>query len=101
MESKIIKEQPLYSYYGCCADEDFGDSYTIELYKEDLINVEVGKEWWCHEQDRYPNRTHEWTVTARVIHVEEDTIYLHCFSDDQRQDDYDELLAIELHQKLS
>lgn len=95
MEKRIVKEQPLYSFYGCCAGESFGDEFTIELFKEDLEKAEIGDEWTCCDQDRYPNRTREWTVTAKVVFRDEKNIYLHCYDDDDK--DYDELVAIELH----
>lgn len=96
MKTKIVKEQPLYSYYGCCADENWGYEQTIELYRNDLEKAEIGQEWVCDDQDRYPNRNQEWQVIAKVVYRDEKNIYLHCYCTNNDYSNYDELVAIEL-----
>lgn len=93
METKVVKEKALYSYYGCCSSEEWGYEQTIELFHDDLIKAKVGKKWFCTDQDRYPNRTMEWTVTVEVVYRNDSNIYLHCYDSIE---EYDELIAIEL-----
>lgn len=93
MKTKIVKEQPLYAYYGYCADYDWGACQRIELYRKDLEAAKLGDKWGCEDQDCYPNRTRDWTVTAEVVYRTDRNVYLHCYDS---IGDYDELIAVEL-----
>lgn len=93
MKTEIINEQPLYSYYGCCSGYDWGWEQKIELFHKDLEKAEIGEKWVCEDQDRYPNSTNTWTVTAEVVYRNGNNVYLHCYDSIGH---YDKLLAIEL-----
>ena len=67
-----IEEKPLFKHEGCCPE--FGQS--ICLYAADLIAAKVGDKWSCSDQDRYPNREHEWWVTVTVVYTDEDGVLL-------------------------
>ena len=92
METRIVKEKPLYEYIGCCPQ--FGQS--IRLYKKDLEKAEIGTEWHCENQNRYPNRDDSWYVNVEVVYRTEKNVYLHCYCTTTRYSNYDELVAIEL-----
>lgn len=63
MDCKVIYESPVYYYGGCCPE--FGQE--ISIYADVLKEAEIGTEWSCEDQDRYPNRTKEWMVCVRKV----------------------------------
>ena len=88
MKMDLIKETPLYYYEGCCPE--YGQE--IRLYADDIRNANVGDGWMCTDQDRYPNRQHEWDVTVKVIYKDEHGAALL-----ERNDNESRLLWVELH----
>ena len=65
METIITRETPVYSYQACMDDE------FIKIYADDLRNAKVGDHWSCEDQDRYPNRTAWWHVTATLTYKDQ------------------------------
>lgn len=72
MKCEVLRENPIYYYGGCCPE--FGQK--IALYSKDLHNAEIGDSWSCEDQNCYPNRTNEWTVTVTVVYKNEDGLAL-------------------------
>ena len=86
MNCEVIREAPLYYYGGCCPD--FGQQ--IEIYADELKKVEVGKEWSCDDQDRYPNATEYWNVYVKKVFEDEHGCLL------IKRDDYHERTCHEI-----
>ena len=91
METKIIREEPLFYYGGCCPE--FGQ--VIRLYRKFLAKAEVGDTWSCEDQDRYPNRTETWSVDVVVVYKDGDGILLK-FHDTNPRHEKIELIWVEL-----
>ena len=92
METRIIKEQPLFYHGGCCPE--FGQE--IELYHKDLAKAKVGDAWGCEDQDRLPNRTECWSVDIIVVYKDDDGILIK-FHDTYPRDEKIELIWVELN----
>lgn len=88
MKTGLVKERPLYCYVGCCPE--FGQ--LIRLYADDLKRANVGDQWECTDQDKFPNRTKEWDVSVRVIYKDEYGVALL-----ERNDDEPIIIWVELH----
>lgn len=80
MNCTVIREEPIYSYYGCCPA--FGQK--IEIYADELKKAKIGTEWSCEDQDRYPNRIAEWSVYVKKVYEDENGCLL------IKRDDYHE-----------
>lgn len=88
MKTNLIKETPVYHYEGCCPE--YGQE--IKLYVNDLKCANVGDEWNCSDQDRFPNRSREWEVSVTVIYKDEYGVALL-----ERNDDEPAIIWVELH----
>lgn len=88
MKTNLIKETPVYHYEGCCPE--YGQE--IKLYANDLKCANVGDEWGCSDQDRFPNRSREWEVSVTVIYKDEYGVALL-----ERNDDEPAIIWVELH----
>ena len=88
MKMDLFEEKPVYLYTGCCPE--YGQK--IRLYADDVRNANIGDEWSCSDQDRYPNRQYEWDVTVKVVYKDEYGVALL-----ERDRNYPKLIWIELH----
>lgn len=90
METKIVKEKPLFAYYGINEEE------KIELFRDDLLEAEVGSVWDCMGYNA--DKTKKVCVVAEVVYIsyiEEEVfaVYIHCYDEFSY---HDELVAVEL-----
>ena len=88
-EAEILEEKPVFSVYGLCAnmfDDDY--EFRLEIYPDDLRAANIGRKWYCLDQDRYPNRTKEWYITVTLVYINETkhTYYLHVDEDGHSPD---------------
>lgn len=95
MKAEVSVEEPVFSYYGVCSDIDYG--CDIEIYANDLRESEVGRKWHCSEQDRYPNRTEVWTVTATLIFIDKQRGFYYLHVEDEGHSE-DRMIVVKVHQ---
>lgn len=89
METKIVREKPLFAYYGS-KDE------KIELFRDELLYAEIGDSWSCMDYDSEKDK--KLVVIAEVVYIsyveeEKSGVYIHCYDEIYK---HDELVAIEL-----
>ena len=68
MKTRLIKEEPLYSYYTGCED--------IELFRKDFDKMKVGDRFKAEAWDRDVNATERTYVTVTCIYHDQDGVLL-------------------------
>lgn len=96
MNTNVIYENPIFAVSKPYPGRDF------ELYASDLKNAPVGYTWETGNQDRYPNRTCEWTESFEIVYKTENGVAVLYRSEEAETIDFyhaseTELIWVELH----
>lgn len=94
MKTEVAVEKPIFSYYGVCYDVD--ENFDIEIYANDLRESEVGRTWWCHEQDSYLNCKEVWKVTVTLIFIDKQRGFYYLHYEDEGHSN-DRMIVVKIH----